>query len=143
MDAQEIKNIAKAASDWWVAQLSPVPGSDIGDDSANGAMILVLRIMAAQPVTESALIDFGMNLYEVIQEAQERNEEYISFGVDYHPEGLLYDALERCKDAHALISQMPLKTRMSISEGKVEAARGYGANWIQIYPVIESESEGR
>ena len=141
MELQEMKAIAKVVADWWVSQLSPIPGSDNGDKSENGIWLMALRTLAAKTVNPESAAQFGMNLYDEVLKALKTGENYIYFGVDYHPDGMLREAIRPLEQADAIVSQLPIKTAVSIDDGIVRVKRGYGAPWQTIYPAqVEPDS---
>lgn len=144
LDHEQIKAMAKVAGDWWVSQLSPVPGSDIGDSNDSGAMLIALRILAAGTVDSSDAARFGMNIYDHVKAelSKDNGWSWLDMGVDYHPEGILRDALDGFTpdQARAIASQLPLKTRMSIDveHATISVKVGYGREWQKIYPVEDA-----
>lgn len=79
---------------------------------------------------------FEHELSQIIQFQIEREgRDYISFGVDYHPDMEL-------RSAAALASfdpemQFPVKTQMYIHNGQVSVKEGYGAPVRVLYPETE------
>lgn len=59
--------------------------------------------------------------------------------VDYGPEMGLRQALQQANISNATLS---IKTYMQFRDGGVQVSHGYGAAWVELLPVAQSEEKG-
>lgn len=127
------KETSQKAAKWWADQLRGGAKLDNGDKSETGAMTFMLAAMLQ--VQETALLDsikiqkFEDCLSEILQETEARS--YFSFGVDYHPDGILCDAAEKAGVSLGMTT-LPWKTTMWINGDKVSVRCGYGAETVNL-----------
>ena len=119
------------AVNWWADAISH-PRFDNGDPSEVGGITMTLAIMATQPVSDEQKARFKESLEKRLRTG---SLDYgMCFGVDYHPDGILADAMS---EASIPESQAPWKTQMWFRGGKVIVSYGYGAPRV----TLEEEEE--
>jgi hypothetical protein len=122
---------------WWRSRLTD-DTFDNGDESALGILTQMMAkdVKRIQPIitTEQANI-FEKSVAESVDQMIEKNGRYHQLiGVDYYPDKVLSEALEKA-ERPVSITVLPWKTRTSFTEGLAEAAIGYGNPFKQIYPI--------
>jgi hypothetical protein len=121
------------AVDWWADRIVNVgPSSFDNDDPANGGMVMMLGLMAAQgrQPTEAQVLSFRMALSrELNQEIANEDSDRIVLSCDYHPEGYLWLAAQEAEISELVF---PIKTHMWITSDAVKVACGYGADAVTL-----------
>jgi len=120
----------KKVVDWWAGKLISSRNSGLSPKERNEPTSLayglfeVLKDSLKPTVPKEQVEAFKTALHEKITE-KSRITEYIVLRVDYHPDGILRQALEVAgvEPDHAL----PIKTTMWIDGDRIEFSYGYGA----------------
>lgn len=135
---------AKAAADWWTEQLHTHGNTGDGLNDA----VMAWGKSQIEPPTPEQVKTFRTALEQRIMDMLHDDEDrwarakvnpsfgsmFRSFGVDYGPDGPLYEALEDAGIATGLLSPLPTKTQMVVNPGEVRVSKGYAAEWETIYP---------
>lgn len=133
----QIARIALTAAEWWKQQLNS-DNNDAGDPLVN--ISVKDRAEDAPIITSKQAKCFKRYLARAIIE---QRPYYI--GVDYGPNEMLSAALLAAgveeNEFRGYGGILPVKTRMFIDNGKVEAKSGYGADMDVIYTFDQSAYE--
>lgn len=135
---EAISLLSEHASEWWVKKLqAPVFDNGATDQANIMAQLLATLNHKAEPAEK--VLKFKETLKGIITKSlsSDRNSLYgMSFGVDYHPDRILAEALSKA-GIEDNMSCLPWKTNMSILDGKIEARSGYGAPREVVYELPE------
>lgn len=116
-----------AAGIWWATVLSDPKHDNGADDDANMmARVMADTLSAENPAQAGALELFAGYLKEALNKQLEEGRDWISFGVDYHPDMILVECANR---ANLSIPMMgwPWKTNMWVTPKNVKVSYGYAA----------------
>ena len=129
------KELISKLVNWW-AELTTTSAlnSNNGDNSYAGGLAFLLMNMLAQSkrvtISEDQVSKFKEKLTELI-EAELENFDYLSLGVDYHPDNELSEAA-----SYAGISDLcfPVETNsvINLKTNTVKVSLGYGGKWIEL-----------
>ncbi len=131
---EEIEQLSESAAVWWAEKLQTPKFDNGGTDPGNQLAQLITASMHKEQPGDKAS-KFKEALKEAIAERLEMTS-YMSFGVDYHPDRILTDALSKATIKNDM-STLPWKTNMWIKDGKVEVRYGYGAPIEVVYDMAE------
>lgn len=115
------------AVNWWANALQN-PKFDNGDDTATpDSMAFLMRMLVNEKhkITDDQLNLFKKSLADKLLSSLESSSS-IYFGVDYHPDKILYDAAETAGIDDDM--GFPWKTSMNVSAEEVSVSAGYGAD---------------
>lgn len=128
----------EAACAWWGREMGVFHDmnreASLGMDGFAVAMMVLVapkpNASAAQKVVDALRVELR---------ARAERGAWTSFGVDYGPEGVLYDAIKAAGSPHV---SLPFKTNMWMNwdKGTVSVSKGYRAESVTIYPTHESEA---
>ena len=126
------KNLANKAAKWWADRLREDAKLDNGDESEMGLMTFLLaKMLQAEENSKGSMNDadkFEIALSKILER---RNDTWLAFGVDYHPDHILQEAASKA-NIDLGMTRLPWKTTMRIEEGKVFVRCGYAANEVEI-----------
>lgn len=116
----------KLAIDWWAEKVSR-PKFDNGDNSLQGGMAAGMAMLLAKPTNDEQIKIFKIELANLLRTTERAR--YIGLHVDYHPEQMLADAMEK---AGITEENAPWKTNMNFKDdGTVWVSYGY-REWIEL-----------
>lgn len=116
-----------AAGMWWATVLKDPKHDNGADDEANVlSRVMADMLTADHPADAGALERFAGYLSEKVDKMLEDGRDWISFGVDYHPDQILVDCAEK---ANVTVPMMgwPWKTNMWVTPKNVKVSYGYRA----------------
>lgn len=116
-----------AAGIWWATVLMDPKHDNGADDEANVLSRMMADMLTADHPAEAGALDlFAGYLKEEVDKMLEDGRDWISFGVDYHPDRILADCAEK---AYVTVPMMgwPWKTNMWVTPRNVKVSYGYGA----------------
>lgn len=112
-----------AAGIWWATVLRD-PKHDNGGDELTSMMADMLT--ASNPAEAGALELFAGYLKEEVDKMIEDGRDWISFGVDYHPDRILSNCAEKANLTVPMLG-WPWKTNMWVTPQSVKVSYGYRA----------------
>lgn len=133
---KEYEEMLEAAADWWAASITESK-QDNGDAFQSVMVNFVVSKISTSPTEDQLNLFKSLFIGELslgLTTFSSKTHEFI--GVDYHPDHVL----EICaKAANINPIRFPMKSGMSLDykECTVKAARGYRAEFKQIYPRVE------
>ena len=120
---------AEIAASWWADKVVR-PTFDAGADSPAMMMAEVMATIGAAKIEESAKDKFKNILKQKILNEFNRTNYQIGIHCDYHPEGILDEAIT---EADIPSSNVPWKTSMWIDpDGTVSVKYGYGRGVVDL-----------
>ena len=128
----EIRNkTALVAAKWWADKLRYGTTHDNGDNQQSFMMNLFLALAKKKEGFDEKIDEFESKLAELIDEELERRWS-VYLRVDYHPEGLLYEAAQAVNiDVEY---KLPVKTSMQVTKEEIQVAEGYGKEFTKLFP---------
>lgn len=132
------------AVEWWSNELQNNTKQDAGDSEVN----LFMKVFATRKeyLTQEQIEVFEKELGSLLvsrcqENWREDNPSWCSyhraFGVDYHPDKILQDALKKA-GINPENTRLPIKTVMWINPGQVSVRKGYG---VEIEDIFLKESK--
>lgn len=116
-----------AAGIWWATVLKDPKHDNGADDEANVLSRMMADTLTARNPTEAGALElFAGYLKEEVDKMIEEGRDWISFGVDYHPDHILAECADR---ANLTVPMMgwPWKTNMWVTPQTVKVSYGYRA----------------
>jgi len=136
------KKIAQAAARWWGERLKrPRFQGETREDKMRGANtgmdmaeILATLNSANTDRSDDKVDAFVEALAAEIENRLKTSGNYgFSFGVDYHPDAILLDALSKAGFSGAdTMSILPWKTSMWVKPTGVKVSEGYGSSTVEV-----------
>lgn len=136
---EHIQVQAEIAAQWWVDRMTPIHGDTAQIGGKQGDMVAMLQTMlassSADKINGADYAAFKQALIDcIVASAAECPDDYwLSFGVDYHPEGELREALERVEKGKEMTHLLPFKHHMTVTPDYVNVKAGYGVAWLDIW----------
>jgi hypothetical protein len=128
--SKTLNEIAKLVAEWWADKISN-PHFDIGDESIQGSMAMVLASRLVEPVLNQNKEKFISYLENMIEEILKKGPDcWIFLDVDYGPCRRLKEAADF---ADIGCHNFPWKTYMSISRNCIKAKSVYGTPYEFLY----------
>jgi len=123
---------ARKAAKWWADKLRHGAKMDNGDDSEVGMFTMIAALML-QETEKFKQSDDAIDKFEdeLAKSVEKMSGNWISFGVDYHPDRVLQDAADRA-GLELGMTTLPWKTNMYITGDTVKVSYGYGAEAVEI-----------
>lgn len=123
---------ARKAAKWWADKLRNGAKIDNGDTSDVGIFTMMAAYMLQEAESSNQSADAIDKFEDELTSVLERMQgNYISFGVDYHPDYILQDAADKV-GLELGMTTLPWKTNMYITGDTVKVSYGYGAEAVEI-----------
>ena len=126
------KGLARKGAQWWADQLRNGCNLDNGDKSEAGFMAHMLGTIA-QGNARKNMSNEAIDLFEgaLITLLEAEKGEWVTVGVDYHPDRILQQAADSA-GLQLSMGSLPWKTVMHFNDDSVKVSPGYRAEQITL-----------
>lgn len=131
-DTKKIELVAKTAASWWATKVWNTKFDNGATDQLNvmaSMMASMSAVKAQSQITVEKQMNFEKLLTEAIMEKLNNGATSLPIGCDYNPDHILAEAADK---AGIPSNVFPWKTKMLISDKRIQVSEGYGEPYYDL-----------